>query len=71
MIAVQTKGYEGSVGNKAIQEAYTGMAFYRCGECIAITNSYFTSGAIDLARSVGCQLIDGEQIPRLIDGQLY
>jgi hypothetical protein len=70
-IAVQAKGYEGTVGNGAIQEVYAGMAFYRCWECVAVTNSYFTSGAIDLARSVGCTLIDGRHIPELIDGQLY
>ena len=34
-IAVQTKGYEGSVGNKAVQEVYAGMKFCCCRECIA------------------------------------
>jgi hypothetical protein len=70
-IAVQTKGYKGSVGNKAIQQVYAGMALYQCRECAAVTNSSFTSGAIDLARSVGCRLIDGRGIPRLIEGELY
>jgi restriction system protein len=28
LIAVQAKGYTGSVGNKAVQEVYAGMAFY-------------------------------------------
>lgn len=70
-IAVQTKGYKGSVGNKAIQEVYTGMAFYQCRECAAITNSSFTSGAKNLARSVSCRLIDGRGIPQLIEGELY
>jgi restriction system protein len=43
LIAVQAKGCEGGVGNKAVQEVYAGMDFYRCRECIAITNSYFTA----------------------------
>jgi hypothetical protein len=71
LIAVQTKGYEGNVGNKAIQEVYAGMAYYRCRECVAITNSGFTTGAVDLARSVRCHLIDGSGIPRLIEGELW
>ena len=69
--AVQLKGYGGSVGNKAIQEVYAGKAFYQCNDCLAVTNSHFTSGAIKLARSVGCKLIDGQSIPELIDGGIY
>ena len=45
------------------------MVHYRCQECVAITNSMFTSGAITLARSVNCVLIDGSELPRLIDGE--
>jgi hypothetical protein len=71
VIAIQTKGYEGSVGNKAIQEAYAGMTYYRCRECLAVTNSRFTRGALDLARAVDCSLIDGAHIPDLIDGRLF
>ena len=43
-IAVQVKGYVDSVPNTAIQEAFTGMAFYKCDGCAVITNSRFTSG---------------------------
>ena len=70
-IAVQAKGYDGSVGNKAVQEVYAGMAFYKCQECVVITNSQFTSGAEELAVSVGCRLIDGTLIPSLIEGRVY
>ncbi len=70
-IAIQAKGYDGSVGNKAVQEAYAGMSFYKCAECAAITNSQFTSGAEELATSVGCRLIDGSLIPSLIEGRIY
>jgi hypothetical protein len=69
-IAVQSKGYTGSVGNKAVQEVHAGMTFYRCDACVAVTNSYFTSGAEALARSVGCLLIDQKKLPALIDGKL-
>jgi Restriction endonuclease len=70
-IAVQTKGYSGSVGNKAIQEVHAGMAFYRCQECVAITNSNFTSGARALAGAVRCGLVDCQTIPQLIDGKIF
>ncbi len=63
--AVQCKGYQGSVGKEAVQQAYTGMAHYRCDRAIAVTNSSFTRGAINLAQSVGCQLIDGKELAYL------
>lgn len=71
VLAVQCKGYSGSVGNKAVQEVYAGMAHYGCDECVVVTNSAFTSGARDLARSVGCRLLDGRDIPDLIEGRIY
>lgn len=69
-IAVQAKGYKDSVGNKPVQEVYAGMTHYQCDVCVAVTNSHFTSGARDLARSVGCLLIDANQIPDLIEGKI-
>jgi HJR/Mrr/RecB family endonuclease len=70
-VAVQSKGYGESVGNKAVQEVFAGKMYYQCTECVVITNSQFTSGAVDLATSVGCRLIDGSQVPALIEGQIY
>jgi len=70
-IAVQTKGYKTSVGNKAVQEVYAGMAFYSLTECVVVTNSRFTSGALKLAKSVRCVLIDEFAIARLITGHSY
>ncbi len=70
-IAIQAKGYTaGNVGNKAVQEVHTGMTHYRCGRSVVVTNSGFTRGAQELASSVGCRLIDGSQIPGLIDGRI-
>ncbi len=44
--AVQAKGYVSStVGNTAIQQAFTGMKFYNCDKCMVITNSTFTASA--------------------------
>jgi restriction system protein len=69
-IAVQAKGYSGSVGNKAIQEAYTGMCIYACNQCVVVTNSQFTSGAYEAAAKTTCVLISGDQIPDLILGKI-
>jgi HJR/Mrr/RecB family endonuclease len=70
-LAVQAKGYEKSVGNAAVQEVVAGMQYYKCGECMVITNSVFTRGAYDLARETGCLLVDGERIPSLIEGAIF
>jgi hypothetical protein len=69
-IAIQAKGYAGNVGNDAIQQAFTGMAIYRCQRCVVITNSEFTRQAREDAAHVGCLLIDGAAIPDLIRGDL-
>jgi hypothetical protein len=69
-IAVQAKGYTGSVGNKAVQEVYAGMKFYRCDKCVVVTNSAFTSGAVSLAKSVHCLLIDQYRIADFIQGKV-
>jgi HJR/Mrr/RecB family endonuclease len=68
--AIQVKGYEGSVGNGAVQEAFAGKAHYRCQHCAVITNSYFSRSATELANSTGCVLIDGTRLPDLIAGRL-
>lgn len=69
-IAIQAKGYAGSVGNEAVQQAFTGMRHYRCNRCAVVTNSEFTRSALELAGSVDCLLIDGDYLPRLIAGDI-
>lgn len=69
-LAVQAKGYAESVGNSAVQEVVAGRIFYNCHACAVITNSTFTSGAIELASRTNCMLIDGAQIQNLIRGEI-
>lgn len=69
-IAVQVKGYFHSVSNSAVQEAHTAKDYYRCHGSAVITNSRFTSGARDLAGTVGCVLIGEEELPALIMGSI-
>lgn len=55
--AVQCKYYSSPVGNKAIQEVYTGMALYNCDYGIVITNSTFTKQAKDEAAKLSIKLM--------------
>jgi restriction system protein len=57
------------VGNKAVQEAHAGKAFYGCDTSAVITNSRFSSGAVDLASKVNCHLIDAAGIREMLDGR--
>ncbi len=70
-VAVQAKGYVGgTVGNDAVQQVHAGMSFHRCNAAAVITNSRYTPSARALAQRIGCQLIDGSEIPDLIDGRI-
>lgn len=54
----QCKYYERPVGNEAVQQAYSGAAYYDCDVPVVITNSTFTRAAIDLAEETGVILMD-------------
>lgn len=49
---VQCKYYEGTVGNKAVQEVYAGAAYYSCDVALIITSSTLTKPAKELARKL-------------------
>ena len=70
-VAVQVKGYAGSVGNDSVQQVVAGVNFYQCDSCAVITNSRFTPAAERLAAANNCRLIDGARIPDLIEGHIY
>jgi HJR/Mrr/RecB family endonuclease len=69
-IAVQAKCWNDSVPNKAVQEVFAGMCFYRCVRCAVIASSSFKKSARELALSTGCTLIEGNQIEDLIRGRI-
>ena len=54
----QCKYYESTVGNDAVQQAFSGAAFYNCDCCGVITNQTFTKSAIALAEETDVILID-------------
>ena len=56
--AVQAKRQSQPVARRAVSDAVAGMAHYDCNAAMVVTNNYFTEGAVELARSTGCELID-------------
>ena len=64
--AIQCKNYEGSVGNFAVQEAYTGAQFYGCDKAAVICPGEFTRGAKELAQRTGVLLWDGKKLSHMM-----
>ena len=54
----QCKYYSGTVGNDAVQQAFSGIAYYKLDKAVVITNSDFSSGARKLAEEVDVLLWD-------------
>jgi restriction system protein len=59
-LAIQVKRYQGKVSRTAVSDAVAGMHHYSCNGSMVITNSSFSPGAISLAESNQCILIDRE-----------
>lgn len=55
---IQCKRSNSRIGNKAIQEAYTGKTVYGCNIAAVITNNYFTTSAINTAQKTDVILWD-------------
>lgn len=58
---IQCKHYQGSVSNKAVQEASAGAKYYDCDIAVVMTNSTFTESAKDLAHKIGVKLWSSNQ----------
>lgn len=63
---IQAKRYVENVGNKAVQEVIAGALYYKCDKKIVITNSYFTTSAIELAKEVGVDLWDRNYLDKAL-----
>lgn len=59
---LQVKFYNNPVGNKAVQEVFASIGMYNANKGIVVTNSTFTSSAIELANANNIELVDGEKI---------
>lgn len=65
--AVQVKRYTGKVSNSAVQEVVAAKGFYKCTEGIVVTNSYFTDSAKQLAKANFIDLVDRNELEKMIN----
>lgn len=63
---IQCKCYSDKLGNKCVQEAYTGLAMYNCDIGAVLTNNYFTDSAIETAKKTRIRLWDRDYLIQLI-----
>lgn len=56
--ATQVKRQTSPVSRHAVSDAVAGMRHYGCNSAMVITNNYFSPGAIELAKSTECELVD-------------
>lgn len=64
--AIQCKNYNSNLGNKCVQEAYSGKQYYNCHVGIVLTNNFFTANAVELAEKNGILLWDRNKLISLI-----
>lgn len=63
---IQAKLYNGKVGNKAIQEAFSARQFYGTGLAIVVANSGFTKSASSLSERTGVLVLHEEKFIQLM-----
>lgn len=66
-VAVQCKRYKGSVGNKAVQEVYSGMKHMQLARAVVISTGKYTKSAQNLARTTGVLLLSERDVQNLWD----
>lgn len=66
-LGLQCKLYSSSIGNKAVQEAHAGKAFYNADEVGVLSNAPYTASAKELALVTGVHLLSHHDIPKLFD----
>lgn len=64
--AIQCKCYSNPVGNKAVQEAYSGKEFYKCMVAAVLTNNTFTKAAEETAKQTRVLLWDRAYLQELL-----
>ena len=63
---IQCKCYSSDIGNKAVQEAYSGKEFYNCHIGAVLTNRSFTAAAINLAKKNRILLWDRQKLVEMM-----
>ena len=64
---IQLKRYSGKVGNSAVQEAVAGKKYYKLDKVCVLTTSTFTQSAKDLAKANGVELLDRDDLKKLLE----
>lgn len=64
--AIQCKCYSSDIGNKAVQEVYSGAKYYNCHVPVVLTNRYFTKSAKELAQKTNVLLWDRDILEQMI-----
>lgn len=64
-VVIQCKFYNGTVGNKAVQEAYAAAAFQDAPYAVVVTNSVYTKSAHQLAHKNGVLLMHHTDLEQL------
>ena len=67
LYAIQCKRYSSNVGNKAVQEAYSGKSIYKADYSVVMTNSQFTKQAIKDAKALNVLLWDRSAIEKFLE----
>ena len=63
---IQCKCYSSDIGNKSVQEAFSGKTFYNCHVAAVLTNRFFTQSAKELAKANLVLLWDRNQLNEFI-----
>ena len=66
-VCIQCKRYSKPVGNKAIQEVFTGKTFYDGSRAVVVSNAGFTKSARNLAQKTDVYLISDTDLENLQD----
>lgn len=69
--AIQCKCYSKPVGNKAVQEAFTGNMFYKKLNAVVMTNNTFTKSAIETAEKTNVLLWDRKNLMQMLNQISY
>lgn len=64
---IQCKCYSSDIGNKAVQEVYSGARFYDCHVPVVLTNRHFTQSAKELAKKTNVILWDRDRLIKMIE----
>lgn len=63
---VQAKRLNTKVGIRAVQEVVAAIKYYKANEAMVVSNQYYSSPAIKLAKSNHVRLIDREELMKMI-----